>query len=342
MRIQPSAPMSIYKREETENYFYSITVQGKRARGSTGTPNKQEAMRIHDELKASMWTESNAGYSWSEACIDWLKHEDRGAPDRYRIRKLAIPNKALAELTAADIKPHLSKTPSTYNREAQLVAAILNLAVRSGHATSAPLIERKTVKETRVRWLTKEEWGRLYNELPEHLKPLAAFSIHTGLRQANATHLTWQQVDLRRKVMWVFGDSMKGGKAVGIPLSEEAVTVLKSQRGKDATWVFPYRRKYKDKSREKNEPISKIKGAWMKALERAKIKGFAWHGLRHTWATWHVMSGTPLEVLQKLGGWESMEMLTKHYAHFAPTFIAGYANNAKPYSTVTETVTDAA
>ena len=57
---------------------------------------------------------------------------------------------------------------------------------------------------------------------------------------------------------------------------------------------------------------------------------FTWHGLRHTWAAWHVMSGTPLEVIQKLGGWADLKMV-QQYAHLAPEYLASYANNAKPW-----------
>ncbi|TBR13105.1 tyrosine-type recombinase/integrase [Rugosibacter aromaticivorans] len=66
------------------------------------------------------------------------------------------------------------------------------------------------------------------------------------------------------------------------------------------------------------------------ALQRAGIEGFTWHGLRHTWAAWHAMSGTPLDVLQKLGGWADHKMVLQ-YAHLAPEYLASFANNAKPW-----------
>ena len=56
--------------------------------------------------------------------------------------------------------------------------------------------------------------------------------------------------------------------------------------------------------------------AWRKALIRAGIKDFRWHDLRHTWASWHVQSGTPLHELQQLGGWSNYETVLR-YAHLS-------------------------
>ncbi|PXX21799.1 phage integrase family protein [Burkholderia pyrrocinia] len=56
--------------------------------------------------------------------------------------------------------------------------------------------------------------------------------------------------------------------------------------------------------------------AWRKALERAGIRDFRWHDLRHTWASWHVQRGTPLQVLKELGGWGTLEM-AQRYAYLS-------------------------
>jgi site-specific recombinase XerD len=47
--------------------------------------------------------------------------------------------------------------------------------------------------------------------------------------------------------------------------------------------------------------------------------------LRHTWASWHVQSGTPLHVLQELGAWESVEMVRK-YAHLSSDHLTQYVD----------------
>jgi hypothetical protein len=44
-------------------------------------------------------------------------------------------------------------------------------------------------------------------------------------------------------------------------------------------------------------------------------------------ASWHAQNGTPMHVLQELGGWES-PLMVRRYAHFATEHLAAYANNA--------------
>ena len=73
-------------------------------------------------------------------------------------------------------------------------------------------------------------------------------------------------------------------------------------------------------------PVEQLStAAWYKALQRAGIQNFRWHDLRHTWASWHVQSGTPLHVLQELGGWASFAMVQR-YAHLAADHLAPWAD----------------
>jgi hypothetical protein len=75
----------------------------------------------------------------------------------------------------------------------------------------------------------------------------------------------------------------------------------------------------------KGQPVEQLStAAWYKALKRAGIDNFRWHDLRHTWASWHVQSGTPLHVLQELGGWASYTMVQR-YAHLAADHLAPWA-----------------
>jgi len=44
----------------------------------------------------------------------------------------------------------------------------------------------------KIRYLTKEEEIRLFEELPEYLKPIVLMALHTGLRRSNILNLKWE------------------------------------------------------------------------------------------------------------------------------------------------------
>ena len=114
---------------------------------------------------------------------------------------------------------------------------------------------------------------------------------------------------------WIHADQAKGRKAIPVPLNSEALAVVREQTGRNQTVVFTF------DGRPILQPNTK---AWRKALVRAGIDDFRWHDLRHTWASWHVQAGTPLHVLQELGGWETSAMV-RRYAHLAPEHLAEHA-----------------
>ncbi len=120
---------------------------------------------------------------------------------------------------------------------------------------------------------------------------------------------------MTQAVAWIHADQAKGGKAIPVPLNSEAMTVVRGQIGKHKTVVFTF------EGRPILQPNTK---AWRKALVRVGIENFRWHDLRHTWASWHVQAGTPLHVLQELGGWETPAMV-RRYAHLAPEHLAEHA-----------------
>jgi len=206
---------------------------------------------------------------------------------------------------------------ATVNRTLEVVRAILRKCVNEWEwLDKAPQVRMLKEPTRRIRFLTHEEARRLLAELPGHLADMAAFSLATGLRRANVTGLQWTQVDLVRRLAWIHPDQAKARKAIAVPLNAEAVVMIRKQTGRHPTHVFSF----------KGKPIEQVSTkAWYQALERAGISDFRWHDLRHTWASWHVQQGTPLHVLQELGGWESAEMV-RRYAHLTADHLAPYAD----------------
>jgi hypothetical protein len=68
-------------------------------------------------------------------------------------------------------------------------------------------------------------------------------------------------------------------------------------------------------------PVTDIKNAFNGAIDRAKIKDFRFHDLRHTFCSWLAIRGVPLNAIQKLAGHASIKM-TLRYAHLSPRYLA--------------------
>ena len=326
--------MSLYKRGNT--WWIYLTYDGQRIRRSTGTDNKQKAEAIHDQFKVDLRQRKESGKTVADAIKLWLTQSPRTASEisALRIFITAYKSRPLSQVKGHDIQDALAdKSAANYNRIANNVRAAFNLAASRGWCKPISIPRRK-VNNTRLRFLSRDEWKRLEAQLADHVKPMAQFAVATGLRQANVLGLKWSGVDIDRATAWVDSTDSKSSKPIPVPLSEYAVNILKSQKGKHDIYVFTYNGK----------PVKSIKTTWNKALIRAKIdlvktgkqdkqgrdiytSTFRWHDLRHTWASWHVMNGTPLPVLKELGGWHDMTMVMR-YAHLAPDHLKQYASNA--------------
>lgn len=321
--------MSLYKDPKSGCWYASISLPDKpRIRRSTGTADKAQAQRIHDEWRADAWRDRPSGRTWQDAAAAWLTAGERGDSDRYLIRAYteALGNPALSDLTTDALTQAIGpKSAGTWNRYRNAILAILHHAQRMGWMDTVPAIPARKAPPGRTRWLTPQEWARLEAQLPDHLLAPARFALATGIRRSNLLGLQWSEVDLARRVMWIHPDEAKAKKAIGIPLSDAAVAILRGQIGQHDTHVFTY--EFRAYGRSERRPMREIGEAYPRAVKRAGLTGVNWHTLRHTWASWHVMHGTPLEVLQKLGGWNSLSMVLR-YAHLAPEYLASWAGNS--------------
>ncbi len=325
--------MSLYKRKDSSVWWVKIQQNGRIVCRSTGTANKTKAQEYHDKLKAGLWDQISLGvkpkYNWQDAVLRWInetQHKATQHDDLTHLRWLDthLHNKQLDQISRDDIdciiKARLEggATNGTTNRTLAVVRAILRKATNEWEWIDRhPKIRMLPEPKRRVRWLTHEEANRLISELPEHLVPIVRFSLETGLRQANVTGLKWQQVDINRACAWIHPDQAKARVAIAVPLSPNAIKIIQDQVDKNKEYIFTYQ----------GNPVTQVNTrAWRNALKRAGIENFRWHDLRHTWASWHIQSGTPLHALQELGGWETTEMV-RRYAHLSSKHLSEYANN---------------
>ena len=269
----------------------------------------------------------SAGKSWSDAAERWIMTTSHKADHLHDLQKLdwlaghfsGLPLTAINEDLILRVS-YMKKTetsPSTANRYLALIRAILRASRDEWRWVHwIPPIKFFPEPEHRVRWLKPYEAKRLIIELPPHLSAMARFSLATGLRQSNVSYLTWDQVDIKRRVAWINASDSKSRRSFAVPLNESALQVLRDQALVDKKYVFVY----------KEKPVGRCStAAWSKAKDRAKIEDFRWHDLRHTWASWHVQNGTTLYELQELGGWKTLDMVLR-YAHLAGDQLMTAAN----------------
>lgn len=339
--------MSLFKRKNSSNWWVELTApDGKRIQQSTGTEVKELAQEYHDRLKNQFWEQKRLGIkarkTWQEAVVRYLSeksHKSSLASDMSHLRWLdkflgkkyldEINRDLISEIIIERQKPYniprkkgpprkVEAKPTTVNRTLEVLRTIFRLARDDWEWVNAcPKIPMLKEPVKRVSWITREQAETLLNHLAEHQQAMMRFALETGLRRSNVTHLEWSQLDLEKRIAWIHPDQAKAEKAIGVPLSTEAVLILRKQLGKHENWCFPYNGK----------PVTQTSTAsWRKAVKKAGIPaGFRWHDLRHTWASWHAQDGTPLHVLQELGGWASSEMV-KRYAHLSTEHLAVYVD----------------
>ena len=158
------------------------------------------------------------------------------------------------------------------------------------------------------------------------------FILQTGLRTAELVGLKWKDVDFESKTIqirrsmeyrysakeWRIGEPKSKSGYRTIPLTEEAVAILKKQK-------------------EKNKRISEISTEWeefvflcrkgipvknstydtalFKICDKAKIPRFSMHILRHTFATRCIEAGMKPKILQMLLGHSNIGITMNLYVH---------------------------
>lgn len=250
---------------------------------------------------------------------------NRKAKERWEQRAVSMAKKGL---DIGEYKPAAVST-STKAKHLALMKALMRAAEREWKwIEKSPVIKVPQERNKRVRWLEPAEAKRLIDECPEPLKSTVEFALATGLRRSNIVDLKWQQVDLQRKVAWIYPEESKSGRAIGVALNEMAEAVLKRQIGRHHNWVFVHTESVKRNDGTTTASVRKMRvdsnTAWRAALKRAGIEDFRFHDLRHTWASWLIQAGVPLSALQEMGGWESIEMVQR-YAHLAPNHLTEHA-----------------
>jgi len=308
----------LYKRKDSRYWWIKLKSQNRVYQKSSGTTNKTRAKQLESELKDELWRTKHLskGKTFGDAAIRWIdehQHKRSLATDLIFIQWFQphLENVLLVEITrdrVEELRKLKEGSNATVNRYMGLLGSILRAARDDWEwIEKIPKVPMYPKKESTPRFLSWEQFMSLQTALPPHLSAPAWFSATTGLRTRAIQLLTWNWI--QKDGVRLPPEVMKSKKWLVIPLSQTAWHILAEQWGQHPEYVFTY----------KGKPFTTqfTNTAWVKACKRAGIPGTRFHDLRHSWASWHVQRGTPLNVVQDLGGWSSYQM-TQIYAHLAP------------------------
>lgn len=179
-------------------------------------------------------------------------------------------------------------------------------------------VEQAETPDRAYNWIrTRGELERLLMACNDELRDMVAIAVGTAVRIDELLHLHWDDIDLANRLITIQRGRQglpKGGKIRHVPILDSVLEVFKRRALKrnGAMLVFPGR---KGAVRAKTP----VQVAFKSSLKRAGLDTtLRFHDLRHTAASWWVLSGGDIFRLSKLMGHRSVKITQDTYAHLAP------------------------
>lgn len=158
------------------------------------------------------------------------------------------------------------------------------------------------------------------------------FILQTGLRTGELVGLKWEDIDFENKTLtiqrsmefrykvgeWRVGPPKSKSGYRTIPLTDEAIRILKAQKEKNRKIkVIPMEWTDQVFLCRKGEPVknSTYDTALFKICDKVGIKRFSMHVLRHTFATRCIEGGMMPKTLQKILGHSNIGITMNLYVH---------------------------
>ena len=311
---------------------YTIMVKGKQERRFNGAWTADDAqLALSERLEqVRAGVERLRECTLAELAEEYLGHKEHAGKrsikeDRRILRKRLLPAfgpglkvRMLREPPiAVYAKQRLGQVSAfTVANELTVLRHMLRLARKWGYLDRVPDVEQPKRPEGRQRSLEEAEITRLLEACRRSRNPyLAAIvtvALNTGMRKAEILGLEWERINVSTSTITL--DQTQSGKPRGVPVNRsvyDALTALEPDAEQRAGLLF---------RRSGTRAWGQIRTAFTTALDRAGIKGFRFHDLRHTAASHMVMRGASLKDVQEILGHADLKM-TLRYSHLSPAHL---------------------
>lgn len=224
-------------------------------------------------------------------------------------------------------KPHSN---NTVRLELAMLGHMFNVAMKEWGLglTYNPVqsIRRPSPGTGRDRRLQGVERERVLEAADAHSNPMLGWivrlALETGMRASEISNLRRGQVDLARRVVRLRGADTKNGTSRTVPLTHEAVRVLKLAlanpiRPIDTDLVF-----FGEASRAGHRGAYQFQHAWRGIKQQLGLTDLHFHDLRHEAVSRLVEAGLSDQEVAAISGHKSMQML-KRYTHLRAEDLVG-------------------
>jgi integrase len=226
------------------------------------------------------------------------------------------------------------------DRQIEAARAMINKAFDNDMVTGETVKVFRRVKKmlkrnsnARDRILAPEEFKGLMDKLPRHTKAILATGFYTGMRRGEVLSLTWDKVDMEKRMIRLEAEDTKDKEPRVIPILPELYEVLKATpraihvKCPKCGKMQPVQNKKCDCGEEihphvflyRGKPVEAIKTGLIKACKDAGITygrfvkdGFVFHDLRHSFNTYMRKAGVAQSVIMKITGHSTDEMFRRY------------------------------
>lgn len=304
--------------------------QGIRRRYRLGTEDATEANRLAPARYAQLTRPRGKSIEeiWNAYCRDMegravvgtMKHTWKALSERFG----AIDADAV---TIADCRAHVAERrkakikDGTIHTELGHLRMVLLWAEKHKLIDKAPPVERPAKPEPKHEYLTKDEVRSLVDAAnAPHVRLAVLLMIGTGARNEAAMQLTWDRVDLERRMIQLrnpFDKSRRKGRAT-VPMNDTLLAALDTaKKGALTNNVIEWA----------GEPVKSIKRGLKAAGQTIGRGDVSPHMLRHSAAVWLAEDGHSMDEIAQFLGHDDVKTTTKVYARFSPTHLRKLADS---------------
>lgn len=207
----------------------------------------------------------------------------------------------------------------TISKELRFLRQALKFGVTHKWMTAEPRIALPGEGEPRDRYLSREEFARLWFwSSPLHLRVFLALAISTAARGKHILTLTWDRVDFDAGMVKYAKGASANKRTAPVPMNGPLRSVLLQARKSAGSsgYVVEW----------EGKPVRSVRRAYGRACRLAGLSDAHRHDLRRTAASWALQGGASFDEVATMLG-DSVETTRKHYAMFSPDYLRGAVDN---------------